>query len=175
MWVKEQKTLVCREREIKSAEMSERLSRFLAAFQPLLETLLHLCPPVLRNNLYPFKSLSLSLFVFSNALANSSWFLLLATKRFKWIWFPWSLQQKKGNIFDVFSWWKIFAQITQAAKQKAPCAHRRTVWMKVGSTVLCVFVSWQAFLVCLFGLVCLSNQSILMLFYFLRLLVSVKS
>lgn len=120
-------------------------------------------------------SLSLSLFFFSNALANSSWFLLLATKRFKWIWFPWSLQQKKGNIFDVFSWWKIFAQITQAAKQKAPCAHRRTVWMKVGSTVLCVFVSWQAFLVCLFGLVCLSNQSILMLFYFLRLLVSVKS
>lgn len=76
---------------------------------------------------------------------NSSWFLLLATKRFKWIV---SMELGKGNIFDGLSWWKIFVQITQAAKQKAPCAHRRTVWMKVGSTVLCVFVSWQAFFVC---------------------------
>ena len=66
-------------------------------------------------------------------ITNSSWFLLVATKRFKWIQFPWSLLQKKGNMFDVLSWWNIFVQITQLAKQKTSCAHRRIVWMKRSS------------------------------------------
>ena len=46
---------------------------------------------------------------------------------------PMELATKEEKIFDVVSWWKSFVQITQLAKQKTFCAHRRIVWMKRSS------------------------------------------